>query len=497
MYEMQKLKKKSETEMKKVLFIFGAGASYDAGAPTQGQIFQKYFEKHGFEDDENDILKQFFQKIFLIDFSSSNKYSSFPTFEEVLGILEFAIQNNASLGRDFHIENIRILKERVINLMAKTIKESSENPKNKNHEILIDNLFKENIENEFTYSFINLNYDILLDNALINLYNNFNNKIYLDYGIELWRNYLNGNWSKSKDPRVYLLKPHGSLNWFYCPSCNSIYLNVKGKPEFKETEIEPIIPECTYCNSKQTLFIVPPTFFKTLTNLHVTTILQNIQKEVVNSDYLVFVGYSFPDADLHLKYIIKKAFQFLAKSREIIVIEKEFNSSKKDSPDINLLEVYRRYERIFKNFYFIPIGFENFSKSPFEYLNSPSAHCVEPENLDITRWHYILEEKYDVNENEIFEILRKFHIPFYISIDWDFVIPDFENPLFYITLIKDFNADFVKDIIAKFQVDKKKYTNLELILIISNYWADEPVFEKGVNVFYFEKLSELIEFLQR
>lgn len=478
--------------MKKVLFIFGAGASYDAGAPTQGQIFQMYFEKHGFEDDENDILK----KLFLIDFPSPKNYSSFPTFEEVLGILEFAIQNNASLGRDFPIEKIRILKEHVINLMAKTIKESLENPKNKNHETLIDNLFKENKENEFTYSFINLNYDILLDKALINLYDNLNNKIYLDYGIDFWRNYLDDNWSKSKDPRVYLLKPHGSLNWFYCPSCNSIYLNVKGKPEFKETEIEPIIPGCTYCNSKQTLFIVPPTFFKTLTNLHITTILQNIQKEVVNSDYLVFVGYSFPDADLHLKYIIKKAFQFLSKSREIIVIEKEFNSNRIDSPDLKLLEVYQRYERIFKNFYFIPIGFEKFSKSPFEYLKSPSAHSVEPENLDVARWHYIREEKYDVNENEIFRILNEFHIPYYIGAYWDFTIPDFENPQLYIKLIKDFDINIINEIIAEFRVEKKRYTNLKLILLISNYWADEPILEKDVKVFYFEKLSKFEEFLR-
>ncbi len=380
--------------------------------------------------------------------------------------------------------------------MAKTIKESLENRKNKNYEILIENLFKKNKENEFTYSFINLNYDILLDKALINLYGNSNKKIYLDYGIELWRNYLDGNWSKSKDPRVYLLKPHGSLNWFYCPSCNSIYLNVKGKPEFKETEIEPIIPECTYCNSKQTLFIVPPTFFKTLTNLHITTILQNIQKEVVNSDYLVFVGYSFPDADLHLKYIIKKAFQFLSKSREIIVIEKEFDSNRIDSPDLKLLEVYQRFERIFKNFYFIPIGFEKFSKSPFEYLKSPSAHSVKPENLDFARWHYIREKKYDVNENEIFDILYKFHIPYYSSREWNFAIPDLENPQFYIKLIQDFNIEIIEEIVAKFREEKKKYTNLELILIISTYWADELVLEKDVNVFYFEKLSKFEEFLQ-
>lgn len=365
---------------KNVLFIFGAGASYDAGGPTQGQIFHDYFKTHDFEDD---ILEKFFQKIFLMEFPISNKYSPFPTFEEVLGILEFAIQNNASLGKDFPIEDIRILKEKVINLMAKTIKESLDKPKNNNHEILINNLFEvSNEANDYAYSFINLNYDILLDNALMNLYNNSHNKIYLDYGIELWRNFLLKNWSRPKDPRVYLLKPHGSLNWFYCPSCNSIYLNIKGT-EFKKTEIEPIIPECTYCKSKQTLFIIPPTFFKTLTNVHITTILQNIQKEIVNSDYLVFIGYSFPDADLHLKYIIKKAFQFLSKSREIIVIEKEFDPNLVDYPNLKLRDVYQRYERIFKNFYFIPVGFEKFSKAPFDYIKSPSYHSIDPEKLDI------------------------------------------------------------------------------------------------------------------
>lgn len=369
---MWSIKMNSDSEKKKILFIFGAGASYDAGAPIQDKIFQYYFEKSnpsmGYEK-----LKDFFQKIFGVkEFSDFNEYSTFPTFEEVLGILEFAVQNSASLGQDFPIEKIRKMKELVINLMAVTIKESLEMPKNNNHKILIEKLFK---NNEFKYSFINLNYDILLDKALIGLYEEY----YLDYGIDFWRNYLDETWSKPRDPKVYLLKPHGSLNWFYCPSCNSIYLNVAGKPKFRHTEIEPLIPKCEYCNSKQTLFIIPPTFFKTLTNLHIATILQKIQKEVVNSDYLIFIGYSFPDADLHLKYIIKKAFQFRPKSRKVIVIEKE----SKDGHDSKLLDTYLRYERIFKEIYFIPIGFEKFVKSPFKYLKRPERYIIKTEELDI------------------------------------------------------------------------------------------------------------------
>ena len=125
----------SESETNKIVFVFGAEASYDAGAPTQENIFQYYFEKYGIITSE-EKLKIFFQKIFgFQEFSNFNKYSTFPTFEEVLGILEFAIQNSASLGKDFSIDEIRILKELVIKLMAKTIKKSLDTPNNTNHKI--------------------------------------------------------------------------------------------------------------------------------------------------------------------------------------------------------------------------------------------------------------------------------------------------------------------------------------------------------------------------
>jgi hypothetical protein len=61
------------------------------------------------------------------------------------------------------------------------------------------------------------------------------------------------------------------------------------------------------------------------------------------------------------------------------VIEKEL----KDIPDLKLLDTYLRYERIFKEFYFIPIGFEKFVESPFNYLKSPEKYIIKPEKLDI------------------------------------------------------------------------------------------------------------------
>jgi len=70
----------SDREKEKILFIFGAGASYDAGAPIQDKIFQYYFEKSN-PIIEYEKLKDFFQKIFGVkefsDFNDSKNRCSF------------------------------------------------------------------------------------------------------------------------------------------------------------------------------------------------------------------------------------------------------------------------------------------------------------------------------------------------------------------------------------------------------------------------------------
>ena len=72
---------------------------------------------------------------------------------------------------------------------------------------------------------------------------------------------------------------------------------------------------CKFCKndtdtgdlSKLHSFIITPTFMKSFDNLNIKNIWHNTFMEINESDHLVFIGYSFPDADFEMRCLLKKA----------------------------------------------------------------------------------------------------------------------------------------------------------------------------------------------
>ncbi|CAG0986667.1 hypothetical protein METP3_02399 [Methanosarcinales archaeon] len=95
----------------------------------------------------------------------------------------------------------------------------------------------------------------------------------LDYGIR-FRNEGKG-WRRPRDKKVYLLKLHGSLNWLYCPTCNSIKITPKDKGAmriFTHSEV------CEKDHSNQKALIIPPTFQKVYDNPYLVSIWLQAEK---------------------------------------------------------------------------------------------------------------------------------------------------------------------------------------------------------------------------
>ncbi len=53
--------------------------------------------------------------------------------------------------------------------------------------------------------------------------------------------------------------------------------------------------------------IVPPTFYKDLNNVFLSSIWNKTDIALRKIKHIVFCGYSFPDADIHIKYLLKRA----------------------------------------------------------------------------------------------------------------------------------------------------------------------------------------------
>lgn len=341
------------------IVFLGAGASAAEGAPIQGNLFEEfYFEYRKGRDLRikkivEPHLKQFFNSFFNIDFDKDLKNISFPTFEEVLGMIEMAIDRQEnfvgfkSMGSQ---PNLYWIKENLIFLIAVILDIKLKRPV-EHHKKLISRLVKENKLRKT--AFISLNYDILIDNALVDQYTDY----HLDYGVEFVNFFKKGDWViPNPQKAIYLLKPHGSLNWLYCPTCILMELTPKEKGA-AQLVFEP--KECTKCGCNMSPIIIPPTFKKIMTNIYLQETWRLMEKIMKETKSIVFCGYSFPDADLHIKYLLKRVELLQNGSPIIYVVNSHTGKSELQKTDEN-----NRYKRIMKDsskLIYTDMSFEEFS----------------------------------------------------------------------------------------------------------------------------------------
>jgi NAD-dependent SIR2 family protein deacetylase len=321
---------------KQIVFL-GAGASASDGAPIQNSLFQTYFSSN--PDPVSASLRKFFIDFYGIDPLENQVDVKYPSFEELLGILEISLSRAESFkGYPITPANpdIQRLREELIFLIAKILKENLRDRPRTNHDHLVSRLIRDDTLKNTV--FISLNYDILIDNSLTDIHDEYD----LDYGIE-FANFgeRNGWHAPRKTKAIKLLKLHGSLNWLYCPTCTSVRITPKVK---SVSTIAHIPVNCTACNTYMTPIIIPPTFFKVMSNFHLQKIWKIAETHLSQCDNLIFCGHSLPDADVHIKYLIKRMEVNSNKSPSVFI----FNNHEGKNPQI-FQEEKSRFETFFRN----------------------------------------------------------------------------------------------------------------------------------------------------
>ena len=341
-------------------FFLGAGASKTCNAPLQGEILKDYFlqrrqrlQPYDQEYYQNTDIHTFLYQFFGIDVENDDIASiSFPTFEEILGIIDLALakkdtfpnfeNGSANLGAE---DRLLACRDRFIGLMAIILKERLSGVDN-NHELLIAELKRKNILNSTI--FCSTNYDILIDNALLR------NRCTIDYGFQ----FRNSPAQESRQ-KVSLYKLHGSLNWLYCPTCKKMELTPLEKGAvnyYSPTDFE--VVTCRHCESIKRPVIIPPTYFKDFSNYHLNVVWHKAEQALKKVDYIFFCGYSFPDADIQIKYLLKRA-EIIRRNKPLrIIVINNFNGKSDDAKSVE----ESRYKRFFQH------GCVTYSESSFSDL---------------------------------------------------------------------------------------------------------------------------------
>ncbi len=360
--------------MNTVIFL-GAGASRTDGAPLQSDLFKDYFEciKKQSQLTNSHMereLATFFDLMFNIDVDGGSlEMINFPTFEEVLGILDLAESRNESF-REYDLDNIasncnrlRQIRMFLIMLMAKAIKEKVQNNTGRGyHEVLVNKIYEIKGSNTSDISFISTNYDILIDNALAGYASaNPRGGENIDYGLEFTNFTRENDWCRPGNHAVKLYKIHGSLNWLYCSVCNTITITPYQKGAANLIADYTKLP-CRECESVLLPIIVPPTYFKDMTNIFLSQVWALAEQSLRKCNHVIFCGYSFPDADLHLKYLLKR-IQTGRKGNSVLkysvinnFMGKEENTRKEEN------NRYRRF--LGRDVDYTDLSFEEFAENP-------------------------------------------------------------------------------------------------------------------------------------
>ncbi|SDE19009.1 SIR2 family protein [Sporomusa acidovorans] len=352
--------------MEKTAIFLGGGASAAEGAPVQSRLFEKYFKtlrvKHNYSNYKQvSELQAYFRQLFFIDVLQDDLNAiCFPTFEEAIGILDLAIRKRQCF-KDFDLENlmqgsnrIGYVRQYLILLMAEVLEDKTSEVKGL-HRVMTNRLAELGYLQDII--FISTNYDVLLDRALA-----AKDDIIVDYGVE-FTNYSIGSAAKSNKPVVKLYKVHGSLNWSYCPTCNLLQL-ITDRQGILKLLTDPSQAKCDVCQTIKSPVIVPPTFFKDMSNNFLTLVWHQAEISLSEIRHLIFCGYSFPDADMHIKYLIKRIQTNRTEPLRITVIN-NYPGKKAEK----MKEEEERYSRFLgSGICFTNSSFEDFCNCPEDFI---------------------------------------------------------------------------------------------------------------------------------
>jgi NAD-dependent SIR2 family protein deacetylase len=347
--------------MSRNIVVLGAGASAADGAPIQADLFKSYFQylrDNHLSIDQHHV--KYFKTFWSIDVRRDQISDIvFPTFEEALGMLELARSRNEGFPGYYSTANQNTIEhsiEDLIFLIAEILRVKLQR-KNVVHSHLIENIIQRNVNRDVT--FISLNYDILVDNAITAQ----RESVDLDYGIEFLNYETLGNWSPpSMQKAISLFKVHGSLNWLYCPVCKQVLLTPKEKGVSSLIdEGDRRVHKCPKCGGRFVPILIPPTFFKVMSNSHLIRIWDLAEQALMRCNRIIFCGYSLPDADIHIKYLLKRGcLNRRGTPPDVFVINEH-----RDKSDDTRKEEKRRYQRLFgANVDYTTLSFEDFARDP-------------------------------------------------------------------------------------------------------------------------------------
>jgi hypothetical protein len=224
----------NESKMKNIVYLLGAGSSKDFGMPLGNEIFEQAYrlphlmESCQLRTDLISILGEADKHLEHIFTKLPKEKRKYPPFEEVLTFLaDYKKSERWDYGANKLISvfpkpgGVKEVFDTFVKMLGLTLAGSAHCVGMSGTVRPFMNFIKSLFSDGKNVSFISMNYDTLVDQALLECANSavisdFTYAVPL-YDIASERGSFNPPKLLCRESGVYLLKPHGSLNLVYCP----------------------------------------------------------------------------------------------------------------------------------------------------------------------------------------------------------------------------------------------------------------------------------------
>ncbi|HEY2915235.1 MAG TPA: hypothetical protein VGK21_17855 [Candidatus Angelobacter sp.] len=294
--------------MSETVFIFGAGFSAPAGMPVQADIMSNVLRRKS-----QDVVRATYQTLFsMVD---PDEMEGIPL-EDVFTMLDRARHSGETI-RGLNHTQIRNSYDALIKAVAHEFNRRLMNfdplPYASFFSALVSRRLGTGSQREQAadpFAILTLNWDTIPDFMIAKSAANSDVAVdyaCYDYDLEAASGHLPSILKKAKGKfNIKLLKLHGSLNWLVCTCCGRLFSQRQegGRPLVAMPETE----ECRFCKGVALEnLIITPSLVKDIGQTHLKMVWHNALMDLQEAKRLVFVGYSFPQADFEFRYILLKA----------------------------------------------------------------------------------------------------------------------------------------------------------------------------------------------
>jgi hypothetical protein len=344
-----------------VLFL-GAGATKSVQGPMTDEILPAMFAEQAriaASDPKGRVaqLVRFLEKEFHVNLVI--KKEQYPGLPLLMSLLDMALDRRELFDGEWDVNVVAELREAIELGIFDVLEEALRKFATTSHYTLLEKLFPA----PATPQVITTNYDLIADTSLMHL-----SRRQPPGGLP---NYHCGiaNISSVRPEERFgtLLKLHGSLNWLFCRTCQRLELGATDSTRFLSifqkiagsdlrSSFTADGAPCGVCGRPLRPLLVAPSHLKDYRNPHLSQVWYEAQRVLRQADRAIFIGYSLPDDDVEVVYLLKRGLAHLGDPKQITVVEyceENKNILQEDHP------VGRRYRALFGDVDWHAVGLDS------------------------------------------------------------------------------------------------------------------------------------------